>query len=321
MADTTIDIQDIIDSYGSYYLDAGQNQNDILMRPFEKFGTKDAFTLRPTEDTIVRLAEAEVDEILQGYQDAFTPKGGVAISPVTISLTQVKIDNEFNPNKLHASWLGFLANNRLEREAYPFIKWFIEDYLLKQVDKDMELKSIFTGAKVTPTPGTAGAAIEAMDGVKKQINAGITAGDITAIAMGAPAVDPKDFCTQVEEFAAQVPELYWEEPIQFNMSRTLVKRYRAGRKAKYNMNYAQVSDVNLIEDTNMRVVGRASMTGSAKIWGTLERNYVMAVKGFSNANGFLIERAKRKVAIYSDWWLGIGYLLADQIWTNDQDLA
>jgi hypothetical protein len=321
MADTTIDIQDIIDEYGSYYLDAGQNQNDLLMRPFEKFGTRDAFFLRPTTETILRLSDVEVEEILQGYQDDFTAKGSATFRPVVINLTQVKIDNEFNPNKLVNSWLGFLTNEKVDRSQYPFIKWFIEDYLLKQVDKDLETKCIYKGTKVTPTPGTAGAAINAMDGVKKQINAGITAGDITPIVTGAAAIDPVDFCDQVEEFASAIPELYWDEKIVFNFSKTLHKRYRAGRQKKYNLMYAQVGDLDLIEDTAMSVMGRTSMSGSEKIWGTMPTNYVMGVKGFSNASAFEIEKVKRKVAVYSDWWMGIGYLLADQVFTNDQDLV
>jgi hypothetical protein len=321
MADTTIDIQDIIDSFGSYYLDNGQNQNDLMMRPFEKFGTKEAFTLRPTNETILRLSEVEVGEILQGYQDTFTPKGSADFKPVEIPLTQVKIDNEFNPNKLVNSWLGFLANDKLQRDQYPFIKWFIDEYLLKQSDKDMETKSIYKGAKVVPTPGVAGAAIEIMDGVKKQINAGVTAGKIAVINTGAPSLDPVDWCTQVEEFSVAIPELYWDENFALNMSKTLHKRYRAGRQRKYNLNYNQVGDFDLIEDTNIKVAGRSSMNASTKIWGTPLRNYVLGVKGYSNASMFQIEQAKRKVAVYSDWWIGVGYLMAEQVFTNDQELA
>lgn len=321
MADTTIDIADIISSFGSYYLDGGQNQNDLLMRPFEKFGTREAFNLRPTNDTILRLAAIEVEEILQGYQDTFTSKGGVDFAPIEIALTQVKIDNEFNPNKLVASWLGFLANNKIDRSTYPFIKWFIEDYLLKQVDKDLEMKAIYTGSKVTPTPGTAGAAIEAMDGIKKQINAGITATTITPIVTGAAAVNPIDWCTQVEDFTKSIPEIYWPENMPLNMSMVLERRYKEGRRLKYNMSYAQVTEMSLVQDTNIRVVGRMSHFGSEKIWATTARNYVMGVKGYSNKSMFEIEHVKRKVAIYSDWWIGIGYLLADEMFTNDQDLA
>lgn len=321
MADTTITATDIITQFGEYYLDAGQNQNDLKMRPFEQFGTKDAFTLIPTEDTILRMSDVEVGEIVQAYQDAFTPKGSVVFAPIEIPLTQIKIDNEFNPSALQNSWLGFLTSTKVNRLEWPFIKWFIEVYLLRQVDKDLETKVIYKGSKVVPTPGTAGAAIDAMNGLKKQINAGITAGDITPINTGAFAADPVDFVTQIEDWAAEIPEIYWEENMPVNMSKGNWRKYRKGRAKKYNMNYAQTEDLSLIDGTNMHVVGRSSHSGSDKIWGTLPGNYLLGVKGFSNKNSFELEHVKRKVAIYTDWWMGIGYIMGDQIFTNDQDTA
>ncbi len=321
MADTTVDIQEIIDSFGSYYLDSGQNEQSLRMRPFEQFGTQDAFTLVPTEDTILRMSSIEVGELLQQYQDDYTPKGEVAFAPVEIPLTQVKIDNEFNPNKLMNSWLGFLASNKTDRSTWPFIRWFIEAYLLKQVDHDLELKAIYKGEKAVIVAGTASTAIGSMNGLKKQINAGITAGDIVTINTGAAAADPKDFCVQIEEFCAEIPEIYWDREMKLNMSRSLAKRYMKGRELLYNLNYAMKDDLAKVDQTNISVVGRASHTGDEKIWATLPGNYVLGVKGFGNKNMFEIEKAKRKVAVFSDWWMGIGYIMADQIFTNDQNLA
>lgn len=320
MADTTIDIADILSSYGSYYLDHGQNESNLRMRPFEQFGTQDAFTLIPTEDTVLRMSSVEVEEILQPYQDAFTSKGGVDFAPISIPLYQVKIDNEFNPNKLASSWLGFLTTNKVDRSEWPFIRWFIEAYLLNKANSDVELKGIYNGVRSEPTPGTAGAAIDAMTGVKKQINDAITATTITPIATGALATDPSDFCTQIEEFVASIPEIYWDRGFDLNMSRTLARRYRKGREKKYNMNYSMKEDLSLVDETEIRVRGRASMIGSSKIWGTFRENYIMGVKGFSNKDMFQLEHVKRKVAVYTDWWLGVGFLLPDQVFTNDQDL-
>jgi hypothetical protein len=320
MADTTIDIQDIITSFGSYYLDHGQNEASLRMRPFEQFGTQDAFTLVPTEGTILRMSSIEVEELLQPYQDTFTSKGGVEFAPVEIPLKQVKIDNEFNPNKLANSWLGFLASSKVNRSEWPFIRWFIDKYLLQRTDQDLELKAIYNGEYAAPAPGVAGAAIDAMDGVKLQINDGITAGDIVPIPTGALAIDPVDFCTQIEEFVAGIPELYWERGFDLNMSRILRRRYRKGREKKYNMNYAMKEELDLVDETQIRVRGRASMIGSSKIWGTFKENYVLGVKGWGNKNMFELEHVKRKVSVYTDWWIGIGYILPDQIFTNDQDL-
>mgnify|MGYP000867390650 CR=1 FL=1 len=319
---TTITPTEVISAYGSYYLDNGQNLNSLLMRPFTAFGTREAFTNVPTDETVVRYSDVTVSEVLQPYQDTFTAKGGVTFKPVTISLQQVKVDQSFNPNNLVYSWLGFLTSNATDRTTWPFVKWFIEVYLLNQVFDDLEKKVIFTGVKVAPTPGTAGAAIEAMDGVKEILKDGIADASITAISVGSVPTDPKDFCTYMEEMVAGIDETYWGKKTVFNMSKTLAKRYREGRKAKYNLHYAQVSDLNMIEEfEGFSVAGRASMRGSTNIWGTPIENAVFATKGFENANGFELEKIDRTVKIWTDFHIGLGFLLKDLVFTNGEDLS
>lgn len=321
MPDTTITASQIISDFGSYYLDAGQNQRDLRMRPFEKFGTLEAFTLMPTNDTILRMSDVQVGEVLQAYQDAYTPKGSVVFKPIAIDLKPVKIDQQFNPSKLVPTWLGFLTNNKVDRTTWPFIRWFIDVYLINQEKEDLENKAIYTGSYLAPTPGTAGNAINIMDGVKKQINAGVTAGSITPIATGAPSTTPATWCTQVETFVKSIPEKYWYVSMELNMSRGLAQRYREGKRSKYNMSYAQETDLETVVDyTNIKIKGRASMTGSNKIWMTPKENYIAGVKGYSNAEMFEIEKVDRNVKIYTDWWMGIGYLLGDLMFTNDQEL-
>ncbi len=322
MADTVITPDDVITAFGAYYIDQGQNMTNLKMRPFQPFETLEAFTVFPTDETVFRMSDVQVGEILQPYQDTFTPKGSVTFEPVQIGMFQQKIDQAYNPNNLVASWLGFLTANKTNRLEWPFVAWFISVYLMKQVDKDLETKGIYSGVYAAPTPGTAGTAIGAMNGAKKLINDAITASKITPITFGTPATDPVDFCVQVETFCKGIPELYWGEKIQFNMSKTLALRYQEGRRIKYNMYYAQESDLNKIGlFPNFEVAGRFSMNGSNKIWGTPLYNAWAPVKGYSNKNGFELEKVDRKVKIYTDWWMGIGFVMYDLVFTNDQDLS
>jgi hypothetical protein len=97
MADTTITATDVINEFGAHYVDEGQNMSSLLMRPFEAFGTREAFTNVPTNETQLKYSDVEVGEILQPYQDTYTPKGSVVFKPITVDLQQVKIDLQFNP--------------------------------------------------------------------------------------------------------------------------------------------------------------------------------------------------------------------------------
>lgn len=322
MPNTTINPADVIAAYGSYYIDQGQNLQNLLRRPFEAFGTRDAFTNVPTNDTQIRYSDVQVTEILQPYQDTFTAKGSVTFEPVTINLQQVKIDQQFNPNNLVYSWLGFLASNKTDRTTWPFVRWMIEYYLLNQNLHDLEKQVVYSGVKAAVVAGTAGAAVGVMDGVRKQINDAITAGKITTIATGAPNTDPLLWCEQVEAFVKGIPEIYWDRNLVINMSRTLAIRYVEGKKKKYNMYYAQEADLVTISNfPNMKVAGRASMLGATKIWATPVENAIFATKGFENLNGFELEKVDRSVKIWSDFHIGLGFLLPDLVFTNDRDLV
>jgi hypothetical protein len=319
---TTITATDVISEYGSYYINQGQNLQSLLLRPFEAFGSRDAFTNVPTNDTQVRYSDVTVGEILQPYQDAFTEKGSVTFKPVTIDLHPVKVDQKFNPSSLTYSWLGFLTNNNTDRTTWPFTRWFIEVYLLKQLFQDIEKKAIFKGVHVNPTAGTAGAAQDVIDGIRKQINDAITASAITPIATGALSTDPATFCTQIETFVKGIPELFWETDMTINMSRVLALRFAEGKDAKYNTQYAKEDSLITVKNfPNIKIKGRASMFGSDKIWATPIENVVFLTKGFANANGFELEKVDRTVKVWTDFHIGAGFLLKDLVFTNDRDLV
>lgn len=321
MPDTIITPTDVISAYGAYYKDEGQNMQSLLQRPFFPFGTRDAFTNVPTNDTRLKLAESTVTEILQRYQDTYTPKGSVVFKPVTIDLHQVKVDQQFNPNNLVYSWLGFLTNNNTDRKTWPFIRWFIERYLMQQLWEDIETQVIYTGDEAVIVPGTAGTAIGSMDGVKKIINDAITATTITPIPTGALAADPADFVTQMEEFVKAVPKRFWMQNMTLNMNPDNEVKFVEGMQKKYNMQYAQITDLRRVRNfQNVSVKSRMSMDGSDKIWMTPIENAIFAVKGFANANGFEMESVDRTVKIWTDFHMGLGFLLHDLVFTNDLDL-
>jgi hypothetical protein len=319
MADTTITPTDVITEFGSYYINEGQNLSNLLTRPFHPFGTRDAFTNVPTDNTQLRFSDVQVGKILQPYQKAFTPKGSVVFTPVTIDLHPVKIDQQFNPSDLVYSWLGFLTSNNTDRSTWPFTRWLIEYYLLNQLWEDMELDLVFNGDEAAVVPGVAGAPGEVCDGVKKIINDNIA--DMEQINTGAPAASPKDYVTQIEEFVKGVPKRFWNKKMTLNMNPDLAVRFVEGMQEKYNMNYAQVSDTMSVRNfSNISVKGRQSMDGSNKLWMTPVENAIFAVKGFANATAFELEKIDRSVKIWTDFHVGIGFLQSDLVFTNDQDM-
>ncbi len=319
---TVINSAQVVADFGAYYIDAGQNETNIHDRLREPFGTKDAFLQIDTEDTTLREANAAYTEVLQGFQTAFTPKGGITFTPKDIPLYNVKVDQSFYPDALKNQWLAFLTSNKLDRTEWPFVRWFIEKYVMGQIEHDLEMEAIYKAVYSAPVPNVANNAADVMNGIKKVINDGINGGTIVPIPTGAPNADPVLWCGQVETFCKAIPELYWGMGMQLNMSRALALRYKEGRRLKYNSNYAQVSEQMAVQDfEEIQVVGRASHTGSNKIWTTPKLNAVLPMKGGSNKDIVEVEKVDRLVKVYTDFWIGLGFIDDGLVFTNDQNLV
>lgn len=318
---TELTVEQIVQDFGDYYLDAGQNQTNLHMLPFEQFETKEAFTMVPTNDTILRESNVEVTEILQQYQDDFTPKGEMTFDPVQIPLFKMKIDQEFNPHKLQRTWIAFLTSNKTDVATWPFIRWFIEVYLMKQNMEDMEMKAIYTGIYEAPQEGVPGEAAKVMNGIEKLFADFIAAGTLTESVVGAIATDDDDFVTQVETFIQGIPERYRYMVMDLNMSRTLRDKYKRGVRIKYKTNYdpSDIKNYKVADYENITIKGRPSMQGKSRFWCTPTYNALFGVKGFENANAFQVEKSKRKVAIFTEWWAGAGFIQPKLIFTSDGD--
>jgi hypothetical protein len=318
---TTITSSQVVTDFGAYYINEGQNENNLHDTLRESFDSMGVFTVVDSEDTVLREANVQYSEVLQAFQKTFTPKGGVTFTPKAIPLFNVKVDETFYPDDLKNQWLAFMTSNNLDRTTWPFVRWFIEKYVLAQIMADLE-NNIYGAAYVAPTPGTAGAASASFDGLKKIINAAITGTTMSTIATGSPNATPATWAGQIETFVQSIPELYWKTAMSLNMSRALALRYKQGRRIKYNSTYDQVSEMMAVEDfEQIQVAGFGSMAGKTKIWGTPKLNALMGFKGGSNKQIVEVEKVDRSVKVYTDFWIGIGFINDGLVFTNDQDLV
>jgi hypothetical protein len=318
----TLDINDIVDEYGDYYISQGQNLTRLKSKIYQPSETDKYFKLALTNDTTEQHGYAELDEVLQPYQDAFTAKGDMAFKPVPIPLNPVKIDWEKNPTSLWSSWLGFLASDENDRAQWPFVRYLIEQHILPRRDKDKEEKAIFKGTWAVSAPGTAGAAQDSMDGIRKIIRGWNTASRSNNIVTGALATDPEDFVTQIEDFVAEIPSEVRGSITNVFIDRDLMKRYRAGKRIKYNQNYLQAPDLETIEDeSQIKVTGLVSMSGSEMIWTSPADLMIRRQKRSQNLNVFKVESAKRMLSLYTDWFEGVGFLVPELLYHNNRDLS
>jgi uncharacterized protein YciU (UPF0263 family) len=253
--------------------------------------------------------------LVQPFQKAFTQKGGVEIVPNEIRVYRMKIDDEFIPDELYATWLGFLAKGGIDRKDWPFVKWLIEVYYNSQIDQDMELNEYYKGVYATPGAGVAGLDGTSMNGLQKQLQLGVDAGTINSIDIG--ALDADTIFDQVEEFTDSIAEVYQGIKMNVFMSRAWFKKYMQDKRAQGF--YQKTSDAQItsgIDFTPLDVKPLACMVGTSDIFCTPAENFLHIAPATLSKNQFKLEEAKRSVAVMADWSEGLGFGINKAVWTN-----
>ncbi len=307
----------IVSEYGAFYQDAGQNKKRILNMLSQGREITDFATPIRTDDTIFRLANANFRTLVQPFQKTFTQKGGVDIVPNEIRQYRFKIDDEFMPDELYATWLGFLTQKTADRKDWPFVKWLIEVYYARQIDQDMELNEYYKGVFDAPVAGTAGAVGTGMNGLKKLIQTGVDSETINSVNIG--ALDKTTIFDQVEAFTDAIAEVYQGIKMNVFMSRYWYKKYLQDKRSQTF--YQKTSDKDIdakIDFTPLDVRPLACMVGTSDIFCTPPENFLHISPATLTKNTFKLEEAKRAVAVMADWSEGLGFGINQAVWTNLQ---
>jgi hypothetical protein len=271
-----------------------------------------------TEDTIYRASKVLMTRILQPFQKAFTPINPATVKPVEIQLYEIKADLQETPHDYEATWLGFLTGEDIDVKKWPFVRWFIENYIIPQIKEDYELNEIYKGVFAAPTPGTAGPVSTSMNGLGKIIADAIVAGTMTPITTGAPDADPEVWVDQVEAFADDINQKYWGIPMILAMSEANERHFLRGYKKKYGKDSDYRNAKGDVEFTNLTVSGLPSMAGRNRIWATPPENAVHLIKKQKNPGIIQVENVDRTLKMYTDFWRGAGFLVHEAVFVNDQ---
>jgi hypothetical protein len=307
----------IVTEYGSYYIDAGQNKKRLLSLLVQARELEKYVTPIKSNDTHYRLGNVAFQSLVQPFQKTFTQKGGVEFTPNEIRVFNIKVDDEFYPDELKATWLGFLAAHQVSRKEWPLVKWLFEVYYKQQIDRDMELNEYYNGVHAAPAEGVAGADGTSMNGLKKLLQNGVDAETINSVD-----IEPLNTATifdQVELFTDKISEVYQGVEMNIFMSRHWYKKYMQDKRAQgFYQKYSDKDIDDGIDFTPQHVKPLACMTGTGDIWCTPKQNLLHITPETLTKNNFRVEEAKRCVAVMADWWEGLGFGINQAVWTNIQ---
>lgn len=301
---------DLVTAFGSYYLEEGQNMDRLKSAIRQPAITPSHAKPIITESDVYRTSNVALGEIVQGFQKAFTAKGDITFTPNEIRLRNAKIDVSLYPDEVKASWLGFLASLTVqERTEWPIVRYVLENEIAPQIPNDLETKAYWGGSYVAPTPGTPGTAAGTMDGLKKLIDAGLTATTMNAIALTALPT-PSSMFDAIEEFTDDMladNEALESAKIKVFMEPKFLRNYFRDKRNTHGNDVNYVAGVNTVDfSPNIELVALPSMAGSGYIFATPADNFLHCrkVNGMQDPK---VEEAKREVSLMLDWYEGIGF--------------
>ena len=308
----------IVDQFGNYYIDEGQNIKRVLQMVRQK--TVTTTHARPvfTDNTVYRFATTKFGSVVQQFQKKFTAKGEVEFRPNEIPLRQMKVDESFYPDDIEGSWLGFLAGKEIaERKDWPIVRYMTEEYILGQVPHDMEMKVYGKGKFVEPTDGQPGSPEQSLDGMITLCDAGILNTEqpmnkvlLTGTISVTNAVD------QLEAFVDNVDRLVRDNfKIKLFADPKLVDDYKKNYRKLFSGDprYTDEKAGTIDFNTNIELVALPSLSETGALVATPEDNFVHIRRTKKN-NPPVIESAKREVNIMLDWWESLGFGYNEMVW-------
>ncbi|WP_289659490.1 hypothetical protein [Flavobacterium panacagri] len=298
---------DLVAAFGAYYIPEGQDMDRLKSALRQTTVTPN--TAKPIiyDGETYRFSNVIFQEIVQQFQKKFTPKGDLTFKPNEIRLRNMKVDLSLFPDDVKASWLGFLGSlTEQERKNWPIVRYMIEKEVIPQLKSDLETKAYFKGVYVAPTAGTAGSTSGTIDGIKKLLDDGLTAGTMKAVALSEVPTNANRF-EMIEEFADGIDELLLQVPTSIYMSTKNLRSYLRDKRNTHgtDVNY-EAGKITVDFADNLKLVGLPSMAGSEYMWATPDDNYLYLrrVNGMSEPK---VEEALREVFLMLDWWEGLGF--------------
>lgn len=309
-----VNLTDLNAALGAYMR---KNSNLIFSRffrgiQFESFmtpvaGIQDEYTHANSNST----------ELLQPFQCQWTPKGEISFSGFVNKVRQIKMDYNLGCiDELFQSYIGFLAEEGVDRKQWNFVKFIIQEEMLPKIREEIDEMS-WKGVYAAPTPGTPGASLDSTDGVGTIIVNEITATNIVPIPTG--AITASNILDAVETFVDTLPLNYRNIKEPIFMSSTNARRYWRDYRANFGSNNNYSGKDNLkVDATSKDIIGIDAMEGSDRFLHTTSKNLIKMYDKIILPNGFEVQKDKREINILTDFKRGYGFKRLDEVFVNDQ---
>lgn len=318
-----IDVSALTGDFAKYI---ESNQKSILTKLTQKTVSQEYMTSVVSKDTEWRAAKAVIDDLVQGFQKGWTPKGTATFTPIVIPQRRHKIDFEFYPDDVVDKWIGFLADETKDRKEWPITRYVIEQLIVPKVLDNRELKLVGKGTYVAPTTDQAQNTGLSMDGfctiLKNKLDAGNSNVNFFGVNspgwIGVPtATNIVDF---MEAFVDWIDVLYQGMDMPIFVSNTWYKAYKRKYRDLYGTHQGfSKEDADRVDYSMNRLVPLPSMAGEDVMFVTPKENFIRLRNQNDGADKLTVDRDKRMILIFADWYESVGFAMEEAIFAYVPD--
>jgi hypothetical protein len=309
----SIDLTELKNEFGTYIATA---QKEILKRLTQKTESMKYMKTIASKDLEHRAAKAVIDNLVQGFQKGFTPKGTATFTPLTLVQRRHKIDMSFYPDDIEESWIGFLMDESKSREDWPITKYIIEELVIPKVDENRELLLIGKGVYAAPVTGVAQATGKSMDGFCTILeNEAVNPATQVNFFDGGEAgpMTKENIVEFIEEFVDWISELYQGIPMNIYLAPSWFRAYKRNFRETYGADNDFSGATQVILDSNKKLIALPSMAGTDIVFCTPKENFIRLINTNEGASHIEIQADVRQILIFGDWHESVGFGMAEAI--------
>ena len=259
-----------------------------------------------------------IDEVIQAYQKAWTPKGGISIQPEKLELQDVKIDIELTD--LKTTLKGWLSGyNKEGSQAYKlsFVGYLLKLILMRsrQDDNIAAIKGVYKA----PIAGQPGKAINTRDGLYQLVRNAVAKNKVKPFALG--NWNQANIVNYLRDFILAVPETIRDRSnLALYVPKTFIEMYWAAKRLQEG-NYPtyDASKTTVPGFDNIRLIGVPYAGNTQRLILTYIGNINQVMNIVEEKGLITLEQSKRVVNAFGDYEaaITIGYIGKEEANASD----
>lgn len=273
-------------------------------------------------DKVFVAPSVSTTELLQPWQNAWTPKGSYEFDAVPNELRPIKLDHTVTSEDLEVFWTSWMIEwfeAGKDPNTWNFPRYLFDTVFLPKITEELN-EMAWKGVYAAPTPGTAGGYLTSVDGYHEKIKDAVIAGDLTEYSTG--ALLESTMVAQIEEWIDSIPVPYRDAPGVIFMSQSNKRKYQRNYRSEFKYNAELATEQLRVDATNKTIIGINAMEGSDRIMFSpaVSRNMVWVTRiGRPTYFNLTFEQEKRSVHMFGEIFRAFGFNFWEHLFVNDQE--